>query len=32
MGVGKGAQERGTGVWSEEIEALTKEVVKRVEA
>ena len=30
MGVGKGAQERGKGVWSDEIEALTREVVKRV--
>ena len=30
MGVGKGVQERGKGVWTEEIEALTKEVVKRL--
>lgn len=30
MGVGKGVQERGKGVWAEEIEALTKEVVKRL--
>ncbi|MEM9740845.1 MAG: ParA family partition ATPase [Pseudomonadota bacterium] len=30
MGVGKGVQERGKGVWAEEILALTKEVVKRL--
>ena len=30
MGVGKGVQERGKGVWVDEIEALTKEVVKRL--
>lgn len=30
MGVGKGVQERGKGVWAEEIEALTNEVVKRL--
>ena len=30
MGVGKGVQERGKGTWSDEIEALTKEVVKRL--
>lgn len=30
MGAGKGVQERGKGAWSEEIEALTAEVVKRL--
>lgn len=30
MGVGKGVQERGKGLWAEEIEALTNEVVKRL--
>ena len=30
MGVGKGVQERGKGVWTDEIEALTKEIVKRL--
>lgn len=30
MGAGKGVQERGKGVWTEEVEALTKEVVKRL--
>lgn len=30
MGVGKGVQERGKGAWSDEVEALTKEVVKRL--
>ena len=30
MGVGKGVQERGKGIWVDEIEALTKEVVKRL--
>lgn len=30
MGAGKAAQERGKGVWSDEIEALTAELVKRV--
>ena len=30
MGVGKGVQERGKGVWSDEIEALTAEVVRRL--
>ena len=30
MGVGKGVQERGKGTWSDEIEALTKEVMKRL--
>ncbi|NNE88208.1 MAG: ParA family protein [Silicimonas sp.] len=30
MGLGKGAQERGKGMWTEEIEALTAELVKRV--
>lgn len=30
MGVGKGVQERGKGLWAEEIEALTAELVKRV--
>lgn len=30
MGVGKGAQERGKGTWSDEIEALTNEVIKRL--
>ncbi len=30
MGVGKGVQERGQGLWAEEIEALTNEVVKRL--
>lgn len=30
MGVGKGVQERGKGAWTDEIEALTKEVVKRL--
>jgi len=29
MGIGKGVMERGKGAWSEEFEALTKEVVKR---
>jgi chromosome partitioning protein len=29
MGVGKGVQERGKGVWSDEIEALTTELIKR---
>lgn len=30
MGVGKGVQERGKGIWVDEIEALTREVVKRL--
>ena len=30
MGVGKGVQERGKGMWTDEIEALTAELVKRV--
>ncbi len=30
MGVGKGVQERGKGIWTDEIEALTEEVVKRL--
>lgn len=30
MGVGKGVQERGKGIWSDEIEALTQEVIKRL--
>lgn len=30
MGVGKGVQERGKGLWADEIEALTAELVKRV--
>lgn len=30
MGVGKGVQERGKGMWSDEVEALTKEVIKRL--
>ena len=30
MRVGKAAQERGKGVWGDEIEALTAEVLKRV--
>lgn len=30
MGVGKGVQERGKGVWTDEIESLTKEVIKRL--
>ncbi len=30
MGTGKGVQERGKGVWMDEIEALTKEVLKRL--
>lgn len=30
LGTGKGVQERGKGLWTDEIEALTKEVVKRV--
>jgi chromosome partitioning protein len=30
MGVGKGVQERGKGIWADEVEALTKEVVKRL--
>lgn len=30
MGAGKGVHERGKGVWVDEIEALTKEVVKRL--
>ena len=30
MGVGKGVQERGKGLWADEIEALTKEVIKRL--
>lgn len=30
MGVGKGVQERGKGLWAEEIEALTNEVIKRL--
>ncbi|MEQ9039178.1 MAG: ParA family partition ATPase [Silicimonas sp.] len=30
MGVGKGVMERGKGAWSEEFQALTDEVIKRV--
>ena len=30
MGIGKGVQERGKGAWSEEIEALTRELVRRL--
>ena len=30
MGVGKGVQERGKGLWAEEVEALTREVVQRL--
>ena len=30
MGVGKGVQERGKGLWSDEVEALTKEVMRRL--
>ncbi|MDJ0640384.1 MAG: ParA family partition ATPase [Paracoccaceae bacterium] len=30
MGVGKGVQERGNGMWSDEIEALTKELLRKL--
>ena len=30
MGAGKGALERGEGTWTDEINALTDEVVRRV--
>lgn len=30
MGIGKGAQEKGKGTWTEEIDALVKEVTKRL--
>jgi len=30
MGLGKGVQERGKGLWADELDALTKEVVKRL--
>ena len=30
MGAGKGVQERGKGAWTDEIEALTNEVIKRL--